>query len=167
VVLGSIFLFASAFSNKSSQSSVNTTATANTNVTGTANVNASATGQAIGNVNSTATAKTNASATANANATATVAPAAQLSGNWVNDDSNTLGITKMTITNNGTNVTVHAFSKCSPTDCDWGTQSSQYTGSPFKIVFVVNGRSHNLAISTQGTQLTVAEGIHSYLFSKG
>jgi Tfp pilus assembly protein PilV len=139
VVLGGIVLFANAFSNKSSQSSANATATANANVT----------------------------ATANANATATVAPAAQLSGNWVNVDSNTPGITKMTITNNGTNITVHPYSKCSQTDCNWGTQSSQYTGSPFKITFVVNRRSHNLAISTQGTQLKVVEGIRTYLFNKG
>jgi len=141
VVLGGIVLIANAFSNKSSQSSANATATANAN--------------------------TNATATANANATATVAPAAQLSGNWANVDSKTLGITKMTITNKGTNITVHPYSKCSQTDCDWGTQSSQYTGSPFKITFVVNGRSHNLAISTQGTQLKVVEGIRTYLFNKG
>ena len=139
VVLGGIVLFANAFSNKSSQSSANATATANANVT----------------------------ATANANATATVAPAAQLSGNWANVDTNTLGITKMTITNNGTNITVHPYSKCSQTDCNWGTQSSQYTGSPFKITFVVNRLSHNLAISTQGTQLKVVEGIRTYLFNKG
>jgi len=141
VVLGGMGLIANAFSNRSAQSSANATATANAN--------------------------TNATATANANATATVAPAAQLSGNWANVDSKTLGITKMTITNKGTNITVHPYSKCSQTDCDWGTQSSQYTGSPFKITFVVNGRSHNLAISTQGTQLKVVEGIRTYLFNKG
>ncbi len=149
VVLGGIVLIANAFSNKSSQSSANATATANANT------------------NATATANANVRATANANATATVAPAAALSGNWANVDTNTLGITKMTITNNGTNITVHPYSKCPQTDCDWGTQSSQYTGSPFKITFVVNGRSHNLAISTQGTQLKVVEGVRTYLFSKG
>src|SRR2546428_1350640 len=149
VVLGGIVLIANAFSNKSSQSSANVTATANANT------------------NATATANANVRATANANATATVAPAAQLSGNWANVDTNTLGITKMTITNNGTNITVHPYSKCPQTDCDWGTQSSQYTGSPFKITFVVNRRSHNLAISTQGTQLKVVEGICTYLFNKG
>ncbi len=169
VVLGGIGLIANAFSNKSSQSSSNATATANTDVTGTANVNASATGQAIKNADSTATAHAHATATAKANATATVAPSAQLSGNWVNVDANTLGITKMTITNNGLAVSVQAFAKCPPatTPCDWGTESSQYSGSPFKITFVVSGRSHNLAISTQGTQLKVVEGIHTYLFNKG
>jgi hypothetical protein len=169
VVLGGISIIANAFSNKSSQSSVNATATANTDVTGTANVNGSATGQAIKNADSTATAHAHTTATAKANATATVAPAAQLSGNWVNVDANTLSITKMTITNNGLTVSVQAFAKCPPatTPCDWGTESAQYSGSPFKITFVVSGRSHNLAISTQGTQLKVVEGIHTYLFNKG
>ncbi|HEX6557267.1 MAG TPA: serine/threonine-protein kinase [Ktedonobacteraceae bacterium] len=191
VVLGGIGLIANAYSNKSAQSSANATATANTNVTGTANVHDTGTAQTNSNANSTATANTHATATAqthgnanttatanaqatgNANATATVLPAAQLSGNWVNAEQNiTQGITKMTITNNGTNVTVHPFSKCSPTDCDWGTKSNQYTGSPFKIVFVVNGSTESLAISTQGTQLTVVDtsstnGTHTYLFDKG
>jgi serine/threonine protein kinase len=111
----------------------------------------------------------NATATANAYATATVAPAAQLSGNWVNVDANTLSITKLIITNNGLTVSVQAFAKCPPatTPCDWGTQSAQYSGSPFNITFVVNSRSHNLAITTQGAQLKVVEGIHTYLFNKG
>ncbi len=155
VVLVSFSLITNAFSNKSSQSSANATATANADITGTANVNA--------------TAHALARATANAHATATVAPAAQLSGNWVNVDANTLGITKMTITNNGLTVSVQAFAKCPPatSPCDWGTESAQYSGSPFKITFVVSGRSHNLAISPQGTQLKVVEGIHTYLFNKG
>ena len=100
-------------------------------------------------------------------------PAAQLSGNWVNANQNlTQGITKIDITNNGTKVTVHPFSKCSPADCDWGTKSSEYTGSPFNIVFVVNGSTESLAISRQGPQLMVVDtsstnGTHTYLFDKG
>ena len=199
VVLGGIGLIANAYSNRSAQSSANVTATANTNVTGTANAHATGTAQSNSNANGTATANKNATATANthatgtaqahgnvnatatanaratanANATATVLPAAQLSGNWVNADQNiTQGITKMDITNNGTNITVHPFSKCSPTDCDWGTKSNKYTGSPFNILFVVNGSTESLAISPQGTQLTVVDtsstnGTHTYLLDKG
>ena len=199
VVLGGIVLIASAFSNRSAQSSANATATANANVTGVANSNATGTAQANSNANGTATANKNATATANsnatataqahgnasatatgnakatanANATATVLPAAQLSGNWVNANQNlTQGITKIDITNNGTKVTVHPFSKCSPADCDWGTKSSEYTGSPFNIVFVVNGSTESLAISRQGPQLMVVDtsstnGTHTYLFDKG
>ena len=49
----------------------------------------------------------------------------QFEGNWENVDSNTSGVTKLNIkTLNlfGTNiVTLRAFGKCHPTDCDWGT----------------------------------------------
>jgi serine/threonine protein kinase len=174
----------------------NTTATANTNATATtqasgnanatatANTHATATAQANHNANATATANANANAhatataqaNANATATAVVLPAAQLSGNWVNNDPNTQGITKLNITNNGLNMTVHAFARCppSPNDCDWGTQSGPYKGSPFPVVFVVNGSTENLAISqnnTQGTQLKVVDdsstnGSHTYYFHK-
>ncbi|HEY6406812.1 MAG TPA: EthD domain-containing protein, partial [Ktedonobacteraceae bacterium] len=166
-------------SGKTAQSSADATATANTNLTTIANAGANAQTTATANANATvnanATAKAQASghadatatAKANANATATVAPAAALSGNWVNVDSNTKGITQITITNNGLTVTVNPISRCVPTDCNWGTQTSQYTGSPFKIVFVVNGKSETLAIAPQGPQLTVVNGSHTYLFNKG
>jgi len=179
-------------------------ANANTNATTTANTNATATAQANGNANATATANTkanvhatataqanrnaNATATAsasthatataqaNAHATATVLPAAQLSGNWTNNDPNTQGITKLNITNKGVDMTVQAFARCppSPNDCNWGTQSGPYQGSPFPVVFVVNGSTESLAISlnnTQGTQLKVVDnsstnGTNTYYFSK-
>jgi serine/threonine protein kinase len=160
--------------NSTATANVNATGTASAHATSTANSNATATAQSHGNANATATANTNATATANANATATVLPAAQLSGNWVNPDTTTpQRITRMEITNNGTNISVHAFAACPPTngtpstaECDWGTKSNQYTGSPFKIVFVVNGITHNLAISTQGAQLKVIDGVNTYLFDK-
>jgi hypothetical protein len=42
-------------------------------------------------------------------------------GFWVNKDSNTGGITKLSISVRGTDVWVHAWGQCSPRDCDWGT----------------------------------------------
>jgi len=45
---------------------------------------------------------------------------AQFAGNWVNTNSNTGGVTVLKITISGTNVMVHAWGKCHPTDCDWG-----------------------------------------------
>jgi hypothetical protein len=41
-------------------------------------------------------------------------------GTWVNTDSNTRGITKIVITESGSQYEVHAFGKCHPNDCDWG-----------------------------------------------
>jgi hypothetical protein len=43
-------------------------------------------------------------------------------GNWVNQDSDTSGITHVVISPAGGNqVTVQVFGQCHPTDCDWGT----------------------------------------------
>lgn len=164
--------------NTTATTSANATSTANVNTsanaTSTANANATATAQTHGNANATATANANASATAqaNANATATVAPAAALSGNWVNEVPNT-GITRLIITNNGLTIAVQAFAMCPPATnpCDWGTKSANYTGSPFKIIFIFNGSTEALAISTQGAQLAVIDtsstnGVHTYLFNK-
>jgi serine/threonine protein kinase len=167
--------------NSTATANANTTATANANATGTANAHATAAAQANSNANATATAKANTNATAtaqaNANATATVAPAAALSGNWVNPNATDPHvITKLTITNNGTTVSVHGFSNYPTANCDWGTQTNQYTGSPFKIVFVVTtcglNTTESLVINTQGTQLMVADnsslnGNHTYLLNKG
>jgi hypothetical protein len=45
---------------------------------------------------------------------------AQFSGNWVNADPATGGVTKLKVTVTGPNAKVHAWGSCTPTDCDWG-----------------------------------------------
>jgi hypothetical protein len=45
----------------------------------------------------------------------------QFAGNWANVDSNTEGITTLSISISGASANVHAWCKCHPTDCDWGT----------------------------------------------
>jgi hypothetical protein len=44
----------------------------------------------------------------------------QFPGRWTNVDPNTRGVTTLDIQVRGTNVTVQAWGKCHPTDCDWG-----------------------------------------------
>lgn len=44
----------------------------------------------------------------------------QFSGSWRNANANTPSITRIQVGVSGTNVTVHAWGKCHPTDCDWG-----------------------------------------------
>jgi serine/threonine protein kinase len=189
VVLGGIAL-AFSFSGNSTQTSANATATSNANITATANSNANANttattttdATATANANATATASSsgnaNATATANANATATIAPAAALSGNWTNADTNTKGITSMIITNNGLNVTVQTTSNFPTPNCNWGTKSNQFS-SPFTIVFDVNNcgptsTTETLTISLQGSQLKVVDASttsspkqNTYLLNKG
>jgi hypothetical protein len=45
---------------------------------------------------------------------------AELLGEWYNIDSSTLGLTRVVITQNGSEVAVHAWGSCHPEDCDWG-----------------------------------------------
>jgi hypothetical protein len=45
---------------------------------------------------------------------------AQFVGKWKNTNPNTKGLTTLSITLSGTQVMVHAWGQCTPTDCDWG-----------------------------------------------
>jgi hypothetical protein len=45
----------------------------------------------------------------------------QFAGKWKNVDPDTGGITKLEIVFEGDLVRVHAWGKCHPEDCDWGT----------------------------------------------
>ncbi|MBL7814658.1 MAG: hypothetical protein JNL70_06600 [Saprospiraceae bacterium] len=44
----------------------------------------------------------------------------KFAGNWKNIDANTGGITKMNVTQTIAYPVIHAYGKCSPSDCDWG-----------------------------------------------
>jgi len=48
-------------------------------------------------------------------------------GTWTNSNASTADITKITIAANGTQITIHPYGKCSPTDCDWGAQTFAYS----------------------------------------
>ncbi|MDQ1260978.1 MAG: hypothetical protein QG575_159 [Euryarchaeota archaeon] len=58
-------------------------------------------------------------------ATGGLASMAQFAGSWTNVDANTRGITNLDIAMMGTDAQVHAWGKCHPTDCDWGTVQAQ------------------------------------------
>ncbi len=60
-------------------------------------------------------------------ATGGLASMAQFAGSWTNVDTNTRGITNLDIAVMGSNANVHAWGKCHPNDCDWGTVQA----SPF------------------------------------
>ncbi len=101
--------------------------------------------------------------------------ASQYSGNWLNDDSGTSGITRLNITNTGQTLHVHGYGKCTPTDCDWGTRNGAFNGEPFTILFDFGGGlTHQLTITLNnnaGTQLKVVDvgsssGTHTYTFHK-
>jgi hypothetical protein len=92
-------------------------------------------------------------------------------GTWVNTDTNTRGITKLVITTSPTpaddpHITVHAWGKCHPSDCDWGavvghaycpTVSSNMvtTARAIVAVFTTSFSQTTLVIKRSGTRLTV------------
>jgi len=45
----------------------------------------------------------------------------EVMGEWKNVNPNTAGLTRVQITEGGTDVSIHAWGKCHPDDCDWGT----------------------------------------------
>jgi hypothetical protein len=47
--------------------------------------------------------------------------AAPLAGKWVNIDANTNSITRLEVTKGADGWVIHAWGKCGPPDCDWGT----------------------------------------------
>ena len=149
--------------NASARFSRDATATAiaqannNSTATAIAQANSDATAQAIANATATALAQSNATATA------TVQAATQYTGNWVNDDPNTRGDTRLVISNAGLVLTVHGYGACSPTDCDWGTRSGTYTGAPFVILFDFGGGlTHQLSMT-----LTTSDAMHLQVVDVG
>jgi hypothetical protein len=48
----------------------------------------------------------------------------RLNGIWVNENPETADITRVIIGVEGNSASVHAFGRCVPTDCDWGTVSA-------------------------------------------
>lgn len=63
-------------------------------------------------------------------ATAASAQVDRFSGYWNNVDPETRGITALEIAVTGTTVSVQAWGKCHPTDCDWGIASPAYAYAP-------------------------------------
>lgn len=43
-------------------------------------------------------------------------------GDWLNEDPDTAGITRIEITQNGNELGAHEWGACTPEDCDWGIE---------------------------------------------
>jgi|APFre7841882724_1041349.scaffolds.fasta_scaffold10175_1 hypothetical protein len=52
----------------------------------------------------------------------------QFAGEWENVNPDTRGVTALKITVTGTDVKVHAWGQCHPTDCDWGNMQAYAYG---------------------------------------
>jgi hypothetical protein len=91
---------------------------------------------------------------------------AQFAGDWNNVDPNTGGITKLSISVSGASSNVHAWGKCHPTDCDWGSVNAfafapDVSSDPVSqaqalmATFVTTFSETTLFIKAQGSQLSV------------
>lgn len=67
-----------------------------------------------------------------------------ITGTWVNTDTNTGSITRTIVTSNSTKI--QCFGKCSPNDCDWGTVNLTSNGSKYKAVFDSNVAKRDLDV---------------------
>lgn len=144
-------------------------------VTAAARETAQANSTVVAQATSSAEASLRATVTASARSTAQALEAryGQYSGIWTNNDPDTDGITRLVITNAGPTITVQAFSRCRPQECDWGSRSRGFTGEPFTITFEFgDGVTRRLTLMREGATLRVSDAdsrgpIRTYVFSPG
>jgi len=67
-------------------------------------------------------------------------------GDWINNDPNTSGMTRLIITNDQNLMSLHGYGKCSPDDCDWGTVKAKFTENPFVAVYQFTHKTNTLTI---------------------
>ena len=60
----------------------------------------------------------------------------QFVGRWVNQNRNTDGITRVEIQRRLNTLSVHMWGKCHPTDCDWGTTTTDVSDSDDGILSI-------------------------------
>ena len=83
-------------------------------------------------------------------------------GNWVKKDPETVGITKLLITQNGSEVRVHAFGRCSPKDCDWGEESGGVVGNSVVITWDQGFVLRKMTLTLLGNELSsVVESVYN------
>jgi hypothetical protein len=94
------------------------------------------------------------SPTPTASATVTPKPAGtKYEGRWVNADPNTRGITRIEIDQRGSQLSVHAFGKCHPTDCDWGIEKGAVVGNQGQVTWDQGFAIVKMVLTLEGEQL--------------
>ena len=82
------------------------------------------------------------------------ASANQFTGTWINSDTNTRGITKLEIMQQGSALRMHAWGKCQPDDCDWGEVAAAIYASSVSGNMMQTGKVMS-AIYTTGFNQTL------------
>jgi hypothetical protein len=76
-------------------------------------------------------------------------------GVWQNKDPATRSITKLEIKQSGDKVTVHAWGKCHPKDCDWGEESGAMRKNTASVAWDQGFVVRKMTLTLQGKDLTV------------
>jgi hypothetical protein len=79
--------------------------------------------------------------------------AGPLAGNWINDNPQTRGITKLDVEQKGDAVTVHAWGACHPQDCDWGTENGLAGGNSAGVAWDQGFVLRKMTVSTDSSRL--------------
>jgi hypothetical protein len=70
---------------------------------------------------------------------------------WNNVKRTTKGITTLDISSKGRMVTIHAWGKCHPKDCDWGTVKARYyKNNSLRAVYKTKIATRSLVLTLQG-----------------
>lgn len=81
------------------------------------------------------------------------AKSAPFEGNWINTDPNTKGATRLVITQNADQLSVHIFVKCPQKDCDYGTHEGSVSGNEGHVTFELIGNKVKMLLKRQGELL--------------
>lgn len=88
--------------------------------------------------------------------------AAPFQGTWTNKDPNARGITKLVITQNGSEVKVHAWGKCHPSDCDWGEEDGGIIDNAAVVTWDQKFVIRKMKLTIQGNELhSVTDSVYS------
>ena len=82
-------------------------------------------------------------------------------GDWKNDDSETRGVTRFSIARAPDGLTLHAWGKCSPVDCDWKETAATVSNDVLSVLWDKGFASCAWRVSQESDgRLKVSEHIH-------
>ncbi len=91
----------------------------------------------------------------------------QYAGSWINDDAATTGVTRIDIIATSAyppRLSVNPYSKCSPTDCNWGPSEQPINGEPlvFTNFLRPSGSGQQLSIALNNSAGTALKVLHTW-----
>jgi len=89
-------------------------------------------------------------------------------GTWNNVNPNTKGITKLVISVKGSTATAHAWGKCHPKDCDWGTvRARYYKNNSLRAAYRTKIATRSLVLTLKGKNSLKAQVLTHFVDKSG